>query len=232
MIEGGGAVVQETLHFDPHSGSITSLRSKEEAHDYRYFPDPDLLPITISPEMLDSAQAAWSSCPRARRASRRRHGLERARPRGCWHSARARRLLRAGLGARGRVFPRGARELAQRPAGAADDETTRRTRMSRRASWRRLSRWSTRGDHTGRRTPGARRARRGAAGTRGRIVEREGLAAMDSGDELAQIVAAAIAANPDAASACAPATQRRSGRSSARSCARAAAAPTAARSRG
>ena len=47
----------------PASGSITSLRSKEEAHDYRYFPDPDLLPITISPQMLDSAQRRWSSCP-------------------------------------------------------------------------------------------------------------------------------------------------------------------------
>ena len=42
LVEAGGAVVQETLHFDPRIGAITSLRSKEEAHDYRYFPEPDL----------------------------------------------------------------------------------------------------------------------------------------------------------------------------------------------
>ena len=39
--------MQETLHFDPGSGAITSLRSKEEAHDYRYFPEPDLVPVAI-----------------------------------------------------------------------------------------------------------------------------------------------------------------------------------------
>ena len=47
ILDGGGEVIQETLHFDPASGAITSLRSKEEAHDYRYFPEPDLLPVAI-----------------------------------------------------------------------------------------------------------------------------------------------------------------------------------------
>jgi aspartyl-tRNA(Asn)/glutamyl-tRNA(Gln) amidotransferase subunit B len=64
--EGGDDVVQETLHFDPVSGRITSLRSKEEAHDYRYFPEPDLVPIAITNEMLEGARAALPELPAAR----------------------------------------------------------------------------------------------------------------------------------------------------------------------
>jgi aspartyl-tRNA(Asn)/glutamyl-tRNA(Gln) amidotransferase subunit B len=69
VIGTGGQVTQETLHFDPNSGAITSLRSKEEAHDYRYFPEPDLLPVAIAPEMVQAAQADMSELPadRARR---------------------------------------------------------------------------------------------------------------------------------------------------------------------
>jgi aspartyl-tRNA(Asn)/glutamyl-tRNA(Gln) amidotransferase subunit B len=66
LIEAGEAVVQETLHFDPTTEQITSLRSKEEAHDYRYFPDPDLIPVAITPEMLEAARAAMPELPAAR----------------------------------------------------------------------------------------------------------------------------------------------------------------------
>jgi aspartyl-tRNA(Asn)/glutamyl-tRNA(Gln) amidotransferase subunit B len=66
IIDGGGQVVQETLHFDPHSGAISSLRSKEEAHDYRYFPEPDLLPVAIDEPMLEAARADMSELPAAR----------------------------------------------------------------------------------------------------------------------------------------------------------------------
>jgi aspartyl-tRNA(Asn)/glutamyl-tRNA(Gln) amidotransferase subunit B len=66
LLRGGGEVVQETLHFDPGSGAITSLRSKEEAHDYRYFPEPDLLPVSIDENMLAAARAAMSELPAAR----------------------------------------------------------------------------------------------------------------------------------------------------------------------
>ncbi len=69
ILRGGGEVVQETLHFDPASGAITSLRSKEEAHDYRYFPEPDLLPVAIDEQMLAGARAAMSELP-AERAHR------------------------------------------------------------------------------------------------------------------------------------------------------------------
>ena len=57
LLGGGGTVVQETLHFDPASEGLTPLRSKEEAHDYRYFPEPDLVPLVVTAEMLDAARA-------------------------------------------------------------------------------------------------------------------------------------------------------------------------------
>jgi aspartyl-tRNA(Asn)/glutamyl-tRNA(Gln) amidotransferase subunit B len=69
IIEGGGQVAQETLHYDPASGAISSLRSKEEAHDYRYFPEPDLIPVTIDEAKLAAAREAMSELP-ADRAKR------------------------------------------------------------------------------------------------------------------------------------------------------------------
>jgi aspartyl-tRNA(Asn)/glutamyl-tRNA(Gln) amidotransferase subunit B len=66
ILRAGGTVEQETLHFDPRTEAITSLRSKEDAHDYRYFPEPDLTPVAISQEMLDRAQAALPELPLAR----------------------------------------------------------------------------------------------------------------------------------------------------------------------
>jgi aspartyl-tRNA(Asn)/glutamyl-tRNA(Gln) amidotransferase subunit B len=65
-LERGDAVEQETLHFDPASGEITSLRSKEEAQDYRYFPDPDLVPVATTVEMLRAAREAIVELPTAR----------------------------------------------------------------------------------------------------------------------------------------------------------------------
>ena len=66
LLRSGGTVVQETLHFDPQTERITSLRSKEEAHDYRYFPEPDLVPVATSEEMLAAARAAMPELPAAR----------------------------------------------------------------------------------------------------------------------------------------------------------------------
>ena len=68
LVESGGSVVQETLHFDPRSGSLTAMRSKEEAHDYRYFPEPDLLPVTVDAGMLERAKASLPELPTARSA--------------------------------------------------------------------------------------------------------------------------------------------------------------------
>jgi aspartyl-tRNA(Asn)/glutamyl-tRNA(Gln) amidotransferase subunit B len=66
ILEAGAEVVQETLHFDPSSGALTTLRSKEEAQDYRYFPEPDLVPIATTEAMLASARAAMPELPAVR----------------------------------------------------------------------------------------------------------------------------------------------------------------------
>src|SRR4051794_8948031 len=66
LIEMGGTVAQETLHFHPGDGSLTPLRSKEEAHDYRYFPEPDLVPLAPTEEMLREAREALPELPAAR----------------------------------------------------------------------------------------------------------------------------------------------------------------------
>ena len=67
LLDAGDSVSQETLHFDPRSGALTSLRSKEEAHDYRYFPEPDLVPIAPTEEMIEAARAALPELPAERR---------------------------------------------------------------------------------------------------------------------------------------------------------------------
>ena len=66
LVEAAGTVEQETLHFDPATGSLTSLRSKEEAHDYRYFPEPDLVPVAPTQAMLREARESLPELPAAR----------------------------------------------------------------------------------------------------------------------------------------------------------------------
>ncbi len=66
VYEGGGAVEQETLHFDPQSGKISSLRSKEEAHDYRYFPEPDLVAVEPDAAMIDAQASQLPEQPATR----------------------------------------------------------------------------------------------------------------------------------------------------------------------
>ena len=68
MIEEGGTVVQETRLFDPDKGETRSLRSKEDAHDYRYFPDPDLLPLELDDAFLEECRASLPELPDAKRA--------------------------------------------------------------------------------------------------------------------------------------------------------------------
>jgi aspartyl-tRNA(Asn)/glutamyl-tRNA(Gln) amidotransferase subunit B len=65
-IEDGGTVVQETRLFDPNSGKTRSMRSKEEAHDYRYFPDPDLVPLVISEEWVECSRRELPELPEQR----------------------------------------------------------------------------------------------------------------------------------------------------------------------
>jgi aspartyl-tRNA(Asn)/glutamyl-tRNA(Gln) amidotransferase subunit B len=206
ILRGGGQVIQETLHFDPASATISSLRSKEEAHDYRYFPEPDLLPVTIDRETIDRARAAMSELPadRAERL-RREAGL----------SAESAQLL-AFRGELGDYF-----EAAL--AAPVDPAPTPQAL----ANWitgellPRLEEATAGGDPSASRVRpaalaalvglvAAKRVSVGAGrqvldrlmadgGDPQAIVDAEGLAAMDGGDELAAIVAAALAANADAA---------------------------------
>ena len=68
IVEDGGKVVQETRLYDPDKGETRSMRSKEEAHDYRYFPDPDLLPLEIEQAWVDEIGAAMPELPDAKKA--------------------------------------------------------------------------------------------------------------------------------------------------------------------
>jgi aspartyl-tRNA(Asn)/glutamyl-tRNA(Gln) amidotransferase subunit B len=68
LIEDGGIVVQETRLFDMRSGETRSMRSKEEAHDYRYFPDPDLLPLELEQALIESIKADLPELPDAKKA--------------------------------------------------------------------------------------------------------------------------------------------------------------------
>lgn len=78
IVGAGGTVEQETLHFDPASGELTSLRSKEEAHDYRYFPEPDLVAIAPTEAMLAEARESLPELPAARQVRYQEAGLDEA----------------------------------------------------------------------------------------------------------------------------------------------------------
>jgi len=68
IIEAGGTIDQETRLFDPVKGETRSMRSKEEAHDYRYFPDPDLLPVEFDDAFIEAARASLPELPDAKKA--------------------------------------------------------------------------------------------------------------------------------------------------------------------
>ena len=67
VLEDGGRIVQETRLFNVESGTTRSMRSKEDAHDYRYFPDPDLLPLELEDAFLDDCRASLPELPDAKR---------------------------------------------------------------------------------------------------------------------------------------------------------------------
>jgi aspartyl-tRNA(Asn)/glutamyl-tRNA(Gln) amidotransferase subunit B len=67
VLEEGGEVVQETRLYDPDKGVTRTLRSKEDAHDYRYFPDPDLLPLELDEAFLEECRASLPELPDAKR---------------------------------------------------------------------------------------------------------------------------------------------------------------------
>jgi aspartyl-tRNA(Asn)/glutamyl-tRNA(Gln) amidotransferase subunit B len=66
VIERGGTIAQETRLYDPDRNKTRAMRSKEEAHDYRYFPEPDLLPLVLEPELVERERQALPELPRAK----------------------------------------------------------------------------------------------------------------------------------------------------------------------
>jgi len=199
----GGQVVQETLHFDPESGAISSMRSKEEAHDYRYFPEPDLLPVAIDEAMITAAAADMTELP-AQRAQRleRELGLSADSARLLAFRGELGDYLEAALASDADPPPE-ARQLAnwitvELVARLPDGEDPAASRVSPPALATLVG------------LVGAKRVSAGAArqvldrlveqgGDPHEIVEAEGLAAIAADGELAEIVAAALAANADAA---------------------------------
>jgi aspartyl-tRNA(Asn)/glutamyl-tRNA(Gln) amidotransferase subunit B len=198
LLEAGEPVVQETLHFDPASGRLSSLRSKEEAHDYRYFPEPDLVPLVPTEEMLAAARAALPELP-AERA---------ARYAGDWGLAEdPARLLAyepqwgdyfetvATAGDDGKAAANWVEQLRARIGADADPAASNVTPQAL-ARLVALVAAKEINAGTGRDVLDRLVA---AGGDPAEIVEREGLGSMGGGDELAGVVAAAIAANEGAA---------------------------------
>jgi aspartyl-tRNA(Asn)/glutamyl-tRNA(Gln) amidotransferase subunit B len=67
VLEGGGSIVQETRLYDPDRDETRSMRTKEDAHDYRYFPDPDLPPLVVSEQWIEEVRSAMPELPQAKR---------------------------------------------------------------------------------------------------------------------------------------------------------------------
>jgi aspartyl-tRNA(Asn)/glutamyl-tRNA(Gln) amidotransferase subunit B len=191
LLERGEPVTQETLHFDPVSGRLSPLRSKEEAHDYRYFPEPDLVALAPTEAMLERARVALPELPAARE---QRYAATWSLPADTAH-------LLAFEPAWGDYFEAAAQAGDAEPRVVANWVTELRSRGEPDsvppAALARLA------ELVSARTVTAGNGRvvleRMVAdgGDPAEIVEREGLGTMDGGDELAGIVARVIADNPD-----------------------------------
>jgi aspartyl-tRNA(Asn)/glutamyl-tRNA(Gln) amidotransferase subunit B len=201
LLESGQPVVQETLHFDPVSGRLSPLRSKEEAHDYRYFPEPDLVPLQVSDELLEAARAAVPELPAERSARFERElGLAPERARELAFRAPLadyfERAVSAGDGeARPSEIANWIPQLVERIGPAADPATSRvapesLATLAAMVSAKAVSRDAAR-DVLSRMVE--------EGGDPKEIVEREGLGVIGSDDALVEAVDRAIASDPAAA---------------------------------
>jgi aspartyl-tRNA(Asn)/glutamyl-tRNA(Gln) amidotransferase subunit B len=200
ILRAGGTVEQETLHFDPRTEAITSLRSKEDAHDYRYFPEPDLTPVAISQAMLDRAQAALPELPLARAERFQRElGLSADSAHLLAFRTELGDYFEAAIDGDGADAQPIANWLANELLSRLDaDADPAQSKVAPRALAELVA------------MVGAKQVTQGGArqvldkliaggGDPARIVEAEGLGAVGGSDELAPIVEAALAANPDVA---------------------------------
>jgi aspartyl-tRNA(Asn)/glutamyl-tRNA(Gln) amidotransferase subunit B len=205
LLEAGEAVVQETMHFDPTTGELTPLRSKEYAHDYRYFPEPDLVPLAPTPEMLRAAREALPELPAARRE---RYVAELALPEAIASqlafdaeigSYFEQVLAAAGESADARAIANWVTgELAARlrEAGADGDPSASRVEPAALASLVSMVDEKRITHGAGREVLAELVA---AGGDPAEVVERKGLAALSDRDELEAVVERAIDAEPEAA---------------------------------
>ena len=200
LLRSGQPVLQETLHFDPASGKITSMRSKEESHDYRYFPEPDLVPLLATEEMLELARTALPELPAAR-AERfaSEFGLTEDRARELAFRTELANYYEAAVGAGSGGDPvmiaNWIQALVERLDEGVDPADSKLTPAAFAALVQLVSDKAVSRD-AGREVLGILLAEGGEPAA---IVEREGLGSLADEGGLAEIVAAAIAANPDAA---------------------------------
>jgi aspartyl-tRNA(Asn)/glutamyl-tRNA(Gln) amidotransferase subunit B len=200
LLKDSQPVVQETLHFDPVSGRLTPLRSKEEAHDYRYFPEPDLVPLLVDEQMREAARAALPELPAARAerfevalglpADRARELAFRTELADYFEAA-----LAADGGADATQIANWIPQLVERIGSEADPadskvEPAALAALAAMVASKEVSRDAAR-EVLGMMVQ--------SGGHPREIVEREGLGALGDDGGLADVVARAIAANPDAA---------------------------------
>jgi len=204
IVESGGRVEQETLHYHPEDGSLHPLRSKEEAHDYRYFPEPDLVAIAPTEAMLREARESLPELP-AHRQARYEAELGLAADVAALLAAdpeTAAYFERASGGAEG-VEPRvvanwvtGELAAALRQGGGEATAVESKVTPEALAELVKLVAEKKISHGSGKTVLAALVA---DGGDPAAIVEREGLAQISDSGELESIVAAAIEANPEAA---------------------------------
>jgi aspartyl-tRNA(Asn)/glutamyl-tRNA(Gln) amidotransferase subunit B len=190
--------VQETLHFDPGSGALTPLRSKEEAHDYRYFPEPDLVPIVVDEATIESVRAQLPELPAARAERYGELGLSEDFARQLAFRPELGEYFERVVAATEGVDPQAAANwVAAELAKRLGDEPPASSKVTPEALGALVAMAAD-----GRVTAGAARQVLdrlvAEGGDPAAIVEQEGLGALGDGDALAGIVAQAIEANPDA----------------------------------
>jgi aspartyl-tRNA(Asn)/glutamyl-tRNA(Gln) amidotransferase subunit B len=202
LLSAGEPVLQETLHFDPRTEQLTPLRSKEEAHDYRYFPEPDLVPILATDEMIDAARAALPELPAARaQRFEREFGLAADRARELAFRTELADYFEAAVAAGGSELDAVALAnwipaLVERLGSDADPSGSLVTPAALAALVKLVTGKAV--SQTAARDVLSKLVADG--GDPAEIVERDGLAAISGEDSgLPQIVAGAIAADPDAA---------------------------------
>jgi aspartyl-tRNA(Asn)/glutamyl-tRNA(Gln) amidotransferase subunit B len=204
LLESGEEVTQETFHFHPEDGSLTPLRSKEYAHDYRYFPEPDLVPVVPTDQMLKEARESLPELPAARRERYLTEvGLsEEAANTLAFHAELGEYFERAVAAADGTPakaianWVTGDLIAALRQAGAEDDPLASKATPESVAALAGLVEGKTISHGAGKQVL-AKLVE--AGGDPAQIVEKEGLAQISDSSELEGIVDRAIAAEAEAA---------------------------------